>query len=78
MSFDGAPIIDKAPIEGLYLNCGWNYGGFKATPASGHTFAHLVALDRPHEAAEKMRLDRFRTGRGIMDEEGTGAQHNLH
>ena len=78
MSFDGAPIIDKAPVEGLYLNCGWNYGGFKATPASGHTFAHLGALDRPHAAAEKMRLDRFRTGRGIMDEEGTGAQHNLH
>lgn len=78
MTPDGSPIIDKSPIGGLYLNCGWNYGGFKATPASGHCFAHLIATDRPHEAAAKMKLDRFRSGVGLMDEEGTGAQHNLH
>ena len=78
MSPDGSPIIDKTHIDGLYLNCGWCYGGFKAVPGSGHTFAHLIATDRPHEAAAAYRLDRFATGRGLMDEEGTGSQHNLH
>ena len=78
MTPDGSPIIDKTHIAGLYLDCGWCYGGFKAVPGSGHCMAHLVATDRPHAAAAKFRLDRFATGRGLMDEEGTGAQHNLH
>lgn len=78
MTPDGSPIIDHSPIEGLYLNCGWCYGGFKATPGSGNVYAHLIATDRPHGAAEKLKLDRFRSGAGLMDEEGTGAQHNLH
>lgn len=78
MSPDGSPIIDRTHVEGLYLNCGWNYGGFKAVPASGWCLAHLMATDTPHEVARRFRLDRFRTGKGIMDEEGTGAQHNLH
>ncbi len=78
MTPDGSPIIDKTGIEGLYLDCGWCYGGFKAVPASGFSFAHLIATDRPFEAATGFRLDRFRDGHGLMDEEGTGAQHNLH
>jgi len=78
MTPDGSPIIDRAPVEGLYLDCGWCYGGFKAVPASGWCMAQLMATDTPHEAARRYRLDRFRTGRGLMDEEGTGAQHNLH
>jgi sarcosine oxidase subunit beta len=78
MSPDGSPIIDKTHIDGLYLNCGWCYGGFKAVPGSGFAFAHLIATDRPHVSAARLRLDRFETGRGLMDEEGTGAQHNLH
>ncbi|EBA16660.1 sarcosine oxidase, beta subunit family protein [Roseobacter sp. SK209-2-6] len=78
MTPDGSPIIDHSPIEGLYLNCGWCYGGFKATPGSGNVYAHLIATDRPHGAAEKLKLDRFCSGVGLMDEEGTGAQHNLH
>ena len=77
MSSDGSPIIDKTHIDGLYVNAGWCYGGFKATPASGHCYAHLIATDRPHEAATRHRLDRFNTGR-IMDEESKGSQHNLH
>ncbi|MBI1383580.1 MAG: sarcosine oxidase subunit beta family protein [Rhizobiales bacterium] len=77
MSMDGSPIIDKTPVEGLYLNCGWNYGGFKATPASGWCFAHLMATGEMHEVSRAHRLDRFRTGHSI-DEEGTGAQPNLH
>ena len=78
MTPDGSPIIDRTPVEGLYLNCGWCYGGFKAVPASGFAMAHLLATGRPHETAARFRLDRFRTGRGLMDEEGTGSQHNLH
>ncbi|WP_417513449.1 sarcosine oxidase subunit beta family protein [Minwuia sp.] len=77
MSMDGSPIIDRTPVEGLYFNGGWCYGGFKATPASGWCYAHLLATGRPHAVAEKMRLDRFRTGH-LIDETGRGAQPNLH
>ncbi|SEO35912.1 sarcosine oxidase subunit beta [Salinihabitans flavidus] len=78
MTPDGSPIIDRTGVEGLYLDCGWCYGGFKAVPASGWCMAHLMATDSPHEVAAGFRLDRFRSGIGLMDEEGTGAQHNLH
>ncbi|SLN13831.1 Sarcosine oxidase subunit beta [Roseovarius albus] len=78
MSPDGSPIIDKTQTQGLYLNCGWCYGGFKAVPGSGYSTAHLIATDTPHTPAARYRLDRFFTGRGLMDEEGTGSQHNLH
>ena len=78
MTPDGSPIIDKTHIDGLFIDCGWCYGGFKAVPASGDSFAHLIATGQPHPVAEPFRLDRFRTGGGLMDEEGTGAQHNLH
>ena len=77
MSMDGSPIIDHTPIDGLYLNGGWCYGGFKATPASGWCFAHLLATDTPHETATAFRLDRFATGH-LIDEKGQGAQPNLH
>ena len=78
MTPDGSPIIDRTLIDGLYLNCGWCYGGFKAVPASGYGFAHLLATDQHHATASKFRLNRFRSGRGLMDEEATGSQHNLH
>ena len=78
MSADGSPIIDKTHIEGLYFNGGWCYGGFKAVPGSGYSFAHLLATDTHHAPAAKFRMDRFETGIGLMDEEGTGSQHNLH
>ena len=77
MTPDGSPIIDKTPIVGLYANAGWNYGGFKAVPASGWCMAHLMATGQSHEVARRFRLDRFRTGH-VIDEEGTGSQHNLH
>ena len=77
MSMDGSPIIDRTGIDGLYLNCGWCYGGFKATPASGLTFAHLIAKDELHPVASELRLDRFSRGR-LIDEKGAGAQPNLH
>ena len=77
MSMDGSPIIDRTGVDGLYFNGGWCYGGFKATPASGFAFAHLLARDAPHETATAYRMDRFRTGR-MIDEKGVGAQPNLH
>lgn len=77
MTMDGSPIIDHSPLAGLYLNAGWCYGGFKATPASGWCFAHLLATDTAHEFAKAYRLDRFRTGH-LIDEKGQGAQPNLH
>lgn len=76
MTLDGSPIIDRTPVDGLYLNGGWCYGGFKATPASGWCFAHLLATDAPHPVATAYRLNRF--GRGaVIDEKGAGPQANL-
>ena len=77
MSMDGSPFIDKTEIPGLYFNGGWCYGGFKATPASGYCYAHLLAKDESHPYAAEMRLDRFERGHQI-DEKGVGAQPNLH
>jgi methylglutamate dehydrogenase subunit A len=77
MSMDGSPIIDKTPIAGLYLNAGWCYGGFKATPASGWCFAHTIARDGPHALNAPFNLGRFAAGR-LLDEKGQGAQPNLH
>ena len=69
MSMDGSPIIDRTSHDGLYLNGGWCYGGFKATPASGWCFAHLIAHDEPHALSAAYRLDRFATG-ALIDEKG--------
>jgi sarcosine oxidase subunit beta len=77
MSMDGSPFIDKTHIDGLYFNGGWCYGGFKATPASGRCYAHLLAKDEPHPFASELRLDRFTRGH-LIDEKGVGAQPNLH
>ena len=77
MSMDGSPIIDKTPVDGLFIDCGWNYGGFKAVPASGWCMAHLMATGESHPVAARFKLNRFATGH-ILDEEGTGSQHNLH
>ena len=54
MTMDGSPIIDRTPVEGLFFNGGWCYGGFKATPASGWCFAHLIATGEPHPAAARL------------------------
>ncbi|MGI8725355.1 MAG: sarcosine oxidase subunit beta family protein [Methyloceanibacter sp.] len=77
MSMDGSPIIDKTHVAGLYLNAGWCYGGFKATPASGESFAHLIARDEPNELIQPYRLDRYASG-ALLDEKGVGPQPNLH
>ncbi|HEY2339208.1 MAG TPA: sarcosine oxidase subunit beta family protein [Steroidobacteraceae bacterium] len=77
MSMDGSPIISKTPIEGLILNGGWCYGGFKAIPAGGLTTAHLIAHGAPHPAAAHLDLGRFAAGR-MVDERGIGPFPYLH
>ncbi|MEE8272139.1 MAG: sarcosine oxidase subunit beta family protein [Alphaproteobacteria bacterium] len=77
MTMDGSPIIAKAPVDGLYINGGWCYGGFKATPASGWCFAWTIAKDEPHALNAAFTLDRFRRGR-TLDEKGVGASPRLH
>ena len=71
MSMDGSPIIGKTPLANLYLDCGWCYGGFKATPASGWWFAHTIANDAPHDLNAAFTLDRYASGNTI-DEKGAG------
>jgi sarcosine oxidase subunit beta len=71
MSMDGSPIIGKTPVEGLYLNGGWCYGGFKAIPGSGWCFAYTIAKDEPHPLNAALSLNRFREGR-MIDEKGAG------
>jgi len=77
MSMDGSPIISKTPIDNFYINCGWCYGGFKATPGSGWCFAHTIAQDRPHELNAAFTLDRYTLGNTI-DERGAGPTAWLH
>ena len=72
---DASPIIDATPIPGLFLNCGWGTGGFKATPGSGWVFAETIANGEPSELAKPYRLDRFTTG-ALIDEHGAaGVAH---
>lgn len=69
---DACPIISPTPVDGLFFNCGWGTGGFKATPGSGWVFAHTIANDRPHELNAAFGLDRFATG-ALIDEHGAAA-----
>ncbi len=69
---DRSPIIGRTPVPGLFVNCGWGTGGFKATPGSGHVFAHTLATGEPHAIAAPFSLDRFRTGR-LIDEAAAAA-----
>jgi sarcosine oxidase subunit beta len=69
---DRSPIIGLTPVRGLYVNCGWGTGGFKATPGSGHVFAATIAKGEPHALAAPFSLDRFRTGR-LIDEAAAAA-----
>jgi sarcosine oxidase subunit beta len=72
---DACPIISKTAVDGLYFNCGWGTGGFKATPGSGYVFADTVANDQPHPLAAAFTVDRFNTG-ALIDEHGAaGVAH---
>ncbi len=69
---DRSPILARTPVKGLYVNCGWGTGGFKATPGSGHVFAHTIARDEPHPINAPFTLERFRSGR-LIDEAAAAA-----
>jgi sarcosine oxidase subunit beta len=69
---DRSPIIGKTPVQGLFVNCGWGTGGFKATPGSGHVFAATLAAGEPNAIAAPFTMDRFRTGR-LIDEAAAAA-----
>ena len=69
---DACPIVSKTPVQGLYFNCGWGTGGFKATPGSGWVFAHTIAHDEPHELNAPFSLERFTSG-ALIDEHGAAA-----
>ena len=69
---DASPIISKTSIKGLYFNCGWGTGGFKATPGSGHLFAHTIAKDEPHVLNAAFNINRFVSG-DLVDEHGAAA-----
>lgn len=72
---DSSPIIGATPVPGLYINCGWGTGGFKAIPAGGWTLAHVLATGRNHELAEPFQLERFVTGRLIDEAAAAGIAH---
>ena len=69
---DASPIISKTSIKGLYFNCGWGTGGFKATPGSGDLFAHTIANDEPHKLNAAFNINRFVSG-DLVDEHGAAA-----
>lgn len=69
---DRSPILAKTPVKGLYVNCGWGTGGFKATPGSAHVFAHTIARDEPHPINAAFTIERFKTGR-LIDEAAAAA-----
>ncbi len=69
---DRSPILGQTPVPGLFVNCGWGTGGFKATPGSGHVFAATIARDEPHPIAAPFTLERFTTGR-LIDEAAAAA-----
>ena len=69
---DRSPIIAKTPVPGLYVNCGWGTGGFKATPGSAKVFAHTIARDEPHPINAPFTIERFATGR-LIDEAAAAA-----
>ncbi len=69
---DRSPIIGRTPVPGLFVNCGWGTGGFKATPGSGHVFAATIAGEAPHPIAAPFSLDRFASGR-LIDEAAAAA-----
>jgi sarcosine oxidase, subunit beta len=72
---DRSPIIAKTPVPGLFVNCGWGTGGFKATPGSGHVFAHTLATGEPHPINAPFTLDRFRTGALINEAAAAAVAH---
>lgn len=75
MAKDSSPILGQSPIDGLYLNCGFGMGGFKATPAGGCTMTHTLVTERPHPLIEPFRLAQFTSGALIDEAAASGIEH---
>jgi sarcosine oxidase subunit beta len=69
---DASPIVGATPVDGLWVNCGWGTGGFKATPGSGWVYAHTIATGAPHALNAPFSLERFSSG-ALIDEHGAAA-----
>jgi sarcosine oxidase, subunit beta len=72
---DTSPLMGLTPVEGLFINCGWGTGGFKAIPAGGHTMAHTVATGKPHPLIESFSLERFTSGALVDEGAAAGVAH---
>jgi sarcosine oxidase subunit beta len=72
---DTSPIMGLTPVHGLYVNCGWGTGGYKAIPAGGDTMAHTIATGRPHPLIAGFNLERFKTGALIDEGAAAGVAH---
>jgi sarcosine oxidase subunit beta len=72
---DACPIISKTAVQGLFFNCGWGTGGFKATPGSGHVFADMLAQGAPNALAQPFSVDRFHSGHLIDEHGAAGVAH---
>jgi sarcosine oxidase subunit beta len=75
ISPDTSPIMGLTPVDGLYVNCGWGTGGYKAIPAGGDTMAHTLATGKPHPLIERFDLGRFAAGRLIDEGAAAGVAH---
>ncbi|HRX38849.1 MAG TPA: FAD-dependent oxidoreductase, partial [Parvularculaceae bacterium] len=73
--YDSTPVVGLSPVEGLYLNCGWGTGGFKAIPGGGFCFAHTIAKNEPHPLVAPFSLKRFETGALIDEGAASGIAH---
>jgi sarcosine oxidase subunit beta len=72
---DRSPVVGMTPVPGLFVNCGWGTGGFKATPGSAHVFAWTMAKGEPHPISAPFSLERFREGRVIDEAAAAGVAH---
>lgn len=73
--YDSTPVVGKSPVDGIYLNCGWGTGGFKAIPGGGFCFAHTIAKEEPHPLVASFNLQRFETGALIDEASASGIAH---
>ena len=72
---DSSPILGPSGLDGLYLNCGWGTGGFKAIPAGGYLFAHILATGQHTDISRPFDLDRFVSGHLIDEGAASGIAH---
>lgn len=75
VTLDASPVMGATPVDGMYVNCGWGTGGFKAVPGAGWAYAHTIARGEPHELNRPFSLERFVTGELIDEHGAAGVAH---